>query len=121
MQVDNIEFQPRSFRRSSETSLQSEFRLSHGEFEIIEKVISLASDKLGIELEIHKCLEMCEPLRRLRFFNWLEFLLENSFLRSKLFNQMLETVLWAVTEKLFIFRQTQYQFETSKYYLNVIF
>src|SRR5690606_35621390 len=53
--------------------------------------------------------------------NWLEFLLENSFLRSKLFNQMLETVMWTVTEKLFIFRQTQYQFETCKYYLSVIF
>src|SRR5690606_14009216 len=98
MQVDNIEFQPRSFRRSSETSLQLEFGLSHEEFEIVERVISLVSDKFGVEQGIHKCLEMSEPLERFRFFNWLEFLLENSFLRSKLFNQMLETVFWAVRE-----------------------
>ena len=119
--VDNIEFQPWSFRRSSEKSLQDEFRLSRREFEIIEKVLSLASDKFQVQQGIYKTLEMSDPLQKLRFFNWLEFLLESSFLRSRLLNEMLDTVIWAVGEKLFLFRQTQFQFDTCKYYLNIIF
>ncbi|MFN4763690.1 PcfJ domain-containing protein [Gillisia sp. Q332] len=118
--VDNIEFQP-SFRRSPEKSMQDEFRLSRNEFEIIERVLSLASDKFYLQQGIHKTLEMIDPLQKLRFFKWLEFLLDNSFLRSKLFNEFLSTVIWAVRKKLFLFRQTQYQFDSCKYYLNIIF
>ena len=119
--VDNIEFQPWSFRRSFEKSMQDEFHLSRNEFEIIEGVLSLASNKFEVQQEIYKTLEMIDPLQKLRFFKWLEFLLEISFLRSKLFNEFLSTVIWAVREKLFLFQQTQYQFDSCKYYLDIIF
>ena len=101
--------------------MQNEFRLSRNEFEIIERVLSLASDKFEVQEGIYQTLEMIDPSQKLRFFKWLEFLLDNSFLRSKLFNEFLSTVIWAVGEKLFLFSQTQYQFDSCKYYLDIIF
>lgn len=119
--VDNIEFQPWSFRRSSKSSLQDTFCLSPPDSEVVERAIALASDKYNIQQGVYSALEKADPVERVRFLNWLTYLVESSFLRSKLYNELLDTIIWATGEKLFLFSQTQYQFDTCKYYLDIIF
>lgn len=119
--VDNIEFQPWSLRRGYEKSMRDVFCLSFNEFKIIESMLSQASDKHNVQQGIFKILEMSDDGHKLRIFKWLDYLLENSFLRSKLYNELLDTVIWALQGRLFLFNQTQYQFDSCKYYLDIIF
>ena len=91
------------------------------ETRILRNLARLSDDGDNTKIKIFSILEVCNPGERRRFFNWLLFFQEQSFLQNRLYNQFLRTFLWMFSEKNYLCFQTQLQFEASKKYLAQIF
>lgn len=121
LNVQNSSFMSWQLEKKLFETPDDRLKVDNRETRILRNVAKLSDDGDNTKIKIFSIIEHCSPGERRRFFNWLEFLQEQSFLHNRLYNQFLRTFLWMFSEKNYLNLQTQQQFEAAKVYLEWIF